>query len=81
METIRLNAGATVLTGTTHGGIGRLGEGFGVLRRVLVGALRTLDTWHDASVAAHNDAALEAMAGTDHRVLQELRAIRARSEA
>lgn len=74
MATIRLAPGATVLTGTHHGGVDRISAGAGLLAQMLQTAVKALETWHDTSIAAHNDAALAQLAAVDHRVLAELRA-------
>jgi type V secretory pathway adhesin AidA len=74
MATIRMSPGATVLTGSTHGGYERMTVGVSLAQRLLLSGLHLLDTWHQASVAAHNDAVTAQLAASDHRVLAELRA-------
>jgi len=74
MATIRLAPGATVLTGSHHGGVGRISEGVSLLAQMLQTAITALETWHEARIAAHNDAVTAQLAAGDHRVLAELRA-------
>jgi hypothetical protein len=74
MATIRLAPGATILTGTHHGGVDRISEGASLLAQMLQTAVKALETWHEARVAAHNDAITAQLAVGDHRVLAELRA-------
>ncbi len=74
MATIRMSPGATVLTGSTHGGYERLTMVVSLARRLLVSGLHLLDTWHQASIAAHNAAIMAQLAASDHRVLADLRA-------
>jgi len=80
MATIRLAPGATVLTGTHHGGVDRISEGASLLAQMLQTAITALETWHDARIAAHNDAVTAQLAACDHRVLAELRAAYCYSE-
>jgi len=74
MATIRLAPGANVLTGTHHGGADRISEGVSLLATMLQAAVKSLDSWHEARIAAHNDAVTAQLAAGDHRVLAELRA-------
>ena len=74
MATIRLAPGANVRTGTHHGGVDRISEGASLLAQMLQTAIKALETWHEARVAAHNDAITAQLATGDHRVLAELRA-------
>ena len=74
MATFRLTPGATVLTGTHHGGVDRISAGVSLLALMLSTAVKALDTWHEARIAAHNDAVTAQLAASDHRVLAELRA-------
>lgn len=80
MATIHLAPGATVISGPTHAGYERFSEGLGITRRFLMAALRHLDNWNEASVAAHNAALAAQLAASDHRVLAELRAAHCRDE-
>jgi hypothetical protein len=41
---------------------------------MLQSAIKALETWHEARVAAHNDAITAQLAASDHRVLAELQA-------
>ena len=74
MATIRLAPGANVLTGSHHGGADRISAGVGFMAALLKSAVKALDTWHEARIAAHNDAVTAQLATADHRVLAELRA-------
>lgn len=74
MATFRLTPGANILTGSHHGGIDRFSAGVGFLAIMLSTAVKALDTWHEARIAAHNDAVTAQLAVGDHRVLAELRA-------
>jgi len=74
MATIRLAPGATVLTGSHHGGVDRVSESASLLAQMLHTAIKALETWHEARIAAHNDAITAQLAAGDHRVLAELRA-------
>ena len=74
MTSIRLAPGANVLTGSHHGGADRISEGVSLLATMLKSAVNVLDTWHEARIAAHNDAVTAQLATADHRVLAELRA-------
>ena len=79
MTTIYMAPGANVLTGTTHGGLERMTVGAGILVRLLAGAIRGLDGWRNARIAAHNDRVFLQLAASDPRVLSDLRAARDRS--
>jgi hypothetical protein len=74
MASFRLTPGANILTGSHHGGIDRFSAGVGFLAIILKTAVNALDTWHEARIAAHNDAVTAQLAASDHRVLAELRA-------
>jgi hypothetical protein len=74
MASFRLTPGANILTGSHHGGIDRFSAGVGFLAIILKTAVNALDTWHEARIAAHNDAVTAQLAVGDHRVLAELRA-------
>lgn len=80
MATIRMSPGATVISGPTHAGFERFSEGLGITRRLLTSALHQLDSWHEATVAAHNHAVVAQLAASDHRVLAELRAAYCRDD-
>lgn len=81
MTTIHLAPGATVITGSHHGGLDRVASGVGVAARLVAAGIRALDTWHHARVEAHNDAMLVELAAHDPRVIEELRAARDRAAA
>jgi hypothetical protein len=81
MTTIHMAPGAMVLKGPTHNGLERFTVGVGLLARLLVGAIRGLDVWRDARIAAHNDAMLAQLAVSDPRVLADMRAAIDRDDA
>jgi hypothetical protein len=74
MTTIHMAPGAMVLKGTTHNGLERFTVGIGLLGRLLAAAVRGLDAWREARIAAHNDAMLAQLAASDPRVLADMRA-------
>ena len=80
MEAVRIAAGATVMTGPTHLGVERISAGISIAHKVLITALKALDVWHEARVAAHNAALVSQLAAQDHRVVAELRAAYCRTE-
>jgi hypothetical protein len=79
MTTIHMSPGATVMRAPTHGGIERMTTGVSLLARLLQGAIRGLDAWRDARVAAHNERMLAELAALDPRVMAEFRAARDRA--
>jgi hypothetical protein len=79
MTTIRLAPGANIITGSTHGGIDRITGGVAQLSRLISSSIRTLDTWRQARIDAHNDAMLVEVAAHDPRILAELRAAQGRA--
>lgn len=81
MSTIHILPGATVITGTHHGGLDRVTTGMSLAARFVSTAIRALDTWHHARVDAHNDAMLVELAAHDPRVRAELRSARDRADA
>jgi len=80
MATISMNPGSSVIKGNHHAGLDRVTAGAELLSRVLAAAIRGLDTWRDARIAAHNDAILTELAARDPRVLSDLRAAADRSD-
>jgi hypothetical protein len=74
MTTFQMAPGAMVIKGPTHAGLERMTTGAGILARMLGGAIRSLDIWREARIAAHNDAMLVQLAAHDPRVMAELRA-------
>jgi hypothetical protein len=79
MTTIHMAPGATVISARTHGGLDRMTTGVSLLANLVAGAIRTLDTWREARIEAHNDAMMVEIAAHDPRVLAELRAARERA--
>lgn len=74
MTTIHMAPGAMVISAPTHGGLQRMGTGVRALERLLRGASRTLATWFEASIEAHDAARRVELAAHDPRVLAEVRA-------
>jgi hypothetical protein len=79
MTTIHMSPGATVMRAPTHDGIERMTTGVGLLARLLHGAIRGLDAWRDARVAAHNERMVAELAALDPRVMSDLQAARDRA--
>ena len=80
MATFHLAPGATVMTGRTHNGLERMSAGVSVAAALLSTAIKALDVWREARIAAHNDAMLVELAAHDPRVIAELRAARDRAD-
>lgn len=79
MATISTTPGSSVIKGTQHAGLERVTAGAELLARVLMTAIRGLDRWREARIAAHNDSILAELAAHDSRVLSDLRAAATRS--
>jgi hypothetical protein len=80
MTTIHMAPGATVLSAPTHGGLERMTTGVSLAAKLLSGAIRALDGWREARIAAHNDAMLVELAAHDPRVMAEVRAAQFRAQ-
>ena len=74
MATISTTPGSSVIKGTHHAGLDRMTAGAELIARLLGAAIRGLDAWRNASIAAHNDAIIARLAAQDPRVLADLRA-------
>lgn len=79
MTTIHMSPGATVMRAPTHDGLERMTAGVGLMARLLGGAIRALDVWRDARIAAHNDRMFAELAELDPRVKADLSAARDRA--
>jgi hypothetical protein len=79
MATISTTPGSSVIKGTHHAGLDRMTAGAELLARVLASAIRGLDAWRDARIAAHNDTIIAELAAQDPRVQADLRAAADRS--
>lgn len=78
MTTISMAPGANVINTATHDGVTRMSMAVVLLAGVLRTAIRGLEAWHCARVAARNDAALAVLVETDFRVRADLQAARCR---
>lgn len=79
MTTLHLSPGATVMSTPTHDGLERVSDGMSVVARLATMALAVLARWRADRIAAHNDAAMVALAAADHRVRADLAAARDRA--
>lgn len=79
MATISTTPGSSVIKGTHHAGLDRMTAGAELLARLLSSAIRGLDAWRDARIAAHNDTVIAELAALDPRVLADFRAATDRS--
>jgi hypothetical protein len=79
MVTISTTPGSWVMKGPKHAGLERMTAGAELFARILASAIRGLDAWRDARIAAHNDTVIAALAARDPRVLADLLAAADRS--